>query len=130
VIDLGVLFAKSINARVTGFIAEPDYSLPSYGELIQSKGESMDAYAARARAHAESALQRIAVRAAAEGVDFDSAFVHSNQPVQAIAAAANQHGCDLIVMVTHGRHGLGKLIHGSVAQDLIAHTRVPVLVLH
>lgn len=130
VIDLGVCFAKSIQARVTGFIAEPDYTLPSYGELIQSQGESMDDYAARARKHAESALQRIEARASAEGVVFDSAFVQNDHPVQAIAAAADQHGCDLIVMVSHGRRGLSKLIHGSVAQELIAHTKVPVLVLH
>ena len=130
VIDLGVCFAKSIHARVTGFIAEPDYTLPSYGELIQSQGESMDDYAARARRHAESALQRIQARASAEDVVFDSAFVQSDHPVQAIAAAADEHGCDLIVMVSHGRRGLDKLIHGSVAQALIARTKVPVLVLH
>ena len=130
VIDLGVLFAKSIHARVSGFIAEPDYTLPSYAALTQSKGESMDAYAARARTHAETALERIAARASAEGVDFGIAFVQSDYPVQAIATAADQHGCDLIVMVSHGRRGLGKLIHGSVAQDLIGQTKVPVLVLH
>ena len=40
-----------------------------------------------------------------------------------------KHRCDPIPMVAHGRRGLAKLLHGSAAQDVITHTRIPVLVL-
>jgi nucleotide-binding universal stress UspA family protein len=129
-IDAGVRFAKSIGARVTGFIAEPDYSLPSYGEMINHRGESMDVYSTRSRAHAEGVLRRIEKRARDEGVDFDSSFVHSDDPVAAIVGAAEENECDLIVMASHGRRGLDKLIHGSATEGVMTHTQIPVLVLH
>ena len=49
---------------------------------------------------------------------------------QAIADMAAQRGCDLIVMASHGRHGLDALIHGSLTKSVLAHSQVPLLVLH
>lgn len=128
-IDVGVRFAKSVGARITGFIAEPEYEIPEYGALIRGTGESMVAHGAKVRTHAGESLKRIAARAGEEGVPFESDFVESNHPHEAIVDAAEKHKCDLILMASHGRHGLAKLLHGSAAQDVITHTRIPVLVL-
>jgi len=43
---------------------------------------------------------------------------------------AQKQSCDLIVMATHGRHGLDALIHGSLTKSVLAHSQVPLLVLH
>jgi nucleotide-binding universal stress UspA family protein len=51
------------------------------------------------------------------------------QPASQILAAAQQHGCGMIVMGTHGRGALGTLFLGSVAMRVIAESPVPVLVL-
>jgi nucleotide-binding universal stress UspA family protein len=48
-------------------------------------------------------------------------------PASQIVAAAGQHGCDLIVMGTHGHSALGTLFMGSVAMRVIADSPVPVL---
>ena len=129
-IDTGLRFAKSIGARVTGFIAEPDYTQPTYGDMISRSGESMDVYSIRLRSHAQGVLRRIEKRALDEGVQFDSSFVQNDDPVAAIVGAAEEHNCDLIVMASHGRRGLDKLIHGSATEGVMAHTQIPVLVLH
>ena len=50
------------------------------------------------------------------------------QPAAQIIAAAQQHGCEMIAMGTHGRSALGNLLLGSVAQRVIAESPVPVLV--
>jgi nucleotide-binding universal stress UspA family protein len=50
------------------------------------------------------------------------------QPAEQIVDTAKQHGCDLIVMGTHGRSALGNLFMGSVAMRVIAESPVPVLV--
>ena len=42
--------------------------------------------------------------------------------------AEEQH-CSLIVLGTHGRTGLSRVLLGSVAEDVIRHSRVPVLTL-
>ena len=48
----------------------------------------------------------------------------------AIVDAAEKHQCDLILMASHGRHGLDKLLHGNAAQGVVSHTKIPVLVMH
>lgn len=129
-IDTGVQFAKSVGARITGFIAEPEYKIPSHGQVINRTAESMYEHEEKARKHAESVLKRIADHAQAAGVPYDSGFVESDQPAEAIVDAAEKHQCDLILMVSHARRGLDKLLHGSVAGTVMTRTRIPVLVLH
>ena len=48
---------------------------------------------------------------------------------QAILEAAQRHGCDLIVMASHGRRGLAGLLLGSETQHVLTHGKIPVLVL-
>ena len=40
-----------------------------------------------------------------------------------------KRNCDLILMASHGRHGLVKLPHSNAAQDVSTHTQIPVLAL-
>ncbi len=44
-----------------------------------------------------------------------------------IAHCAQEHGADLIVMGTHGRHGLERLLLGSTAENLLHQTSIPLL---
>jgi nucleotide-binding universal stress UspA family protein len=53
--------------------------------------------------------------------------VRRGQPAEAILAAGRDLRADLIVMATHGRSGVGRAILGSVAETVLAGTRVPVL---
>ena len=129
-IDTGVRFAKSVGARITGFIAEPEYKIPTHGEIVSHTAVSMYEHAVKASAHAKAALARIAERAKAEGVEFTTDYTESDRPVDAIVDAAEKHACDLIVMASHGRRGLDRLLHGSAAAGVMSHTRIPVLVLH
>jgi nucleotide-binding universal stress UspA family protein len=47
---------------------------------------------------------------------------------EGILETAKAEGCDLIVMGSHGRRGLKSLILGSVAQKVLAHAELPVLI--
>lgn len=49
-------------------------------------------------------------------------------PAEAIVDAAKSEGCSLIVMASHGRRGLGRLLLGSQTAEVLAHSPVPVLV--
>jgi nucleotide-binding universal stress UspA family protein len=51
------------------------------------------------------------------------------QPAEAIVEAAHFRGADLIVMSSHGRSGLGRLVLGSVAETVQRATRVPILLI-
>jgi nucleotide-binding universal stress UspA family protein len=48
-------------------------------------------------------------------------------PARAILRAAREAGCDLIVMGTHGRTGLDRLLMGSVAEEVVRNAPCPVL---
>ncbi len=56
--------------------------------------------------------------------------VRSGVPDLGIVRAASELGVDLIVMVTHGRHGIEHLLLGSVTEHVIREAPCPVLVLH
>ncbi len=49
-------------------------------------------------------------------------------PKEAINSIAESHKADLIIMGTHGRTGLNHLIVGSVAEYVIRHSKIPVMV--
>jgi len=127
-VEAGVEFARFIHARVTGFTAVPEYQVPSAGELMSKHAISLADYERDAKKQAEIALQVIADRARAAGVDYDAEFTQSDRPHEAIVRAAEKHGCDLIFMASHGRRGLSALVHGSETQGVLTHSTIPTLV--
>src|SRR6185436_2850774 len=72
-----------------------------------------------------------AVREAAEaaGVKAKAVTMRSDLVAESILAAARKHRCDLVVMASHGRKGLKRLLLGSETQHVLTHGTVPVLVL-
>lgn len=127
-IDAGVEFAREVGARVTGFTAVREYQVPSQIELMNRHGVSMEQYELEARGQAEAALQKIADRARAAGVEYNADFAQSDHPHEAIIRAAESHGCDLIFMASHGRSGISALLHGSETQGVLSRSKIPTLV--
>ncbi len=66
--------------------------------------------------------------AAAAGVKCQGYTVEALHPWEAILDHAATHGCDLIVMASHGRRGVAALLLGSETQRVLLHSRLPVLV--
>ncbi|HTQ40051.1 MAG TPA: universal stress protein [Pirellulales bacterium] len=52
----------------------------------------------------------------------------SGDPAAEILRIANQESVDMIVMSTHGRSGLPRVLNGSVAENVIRHANCPVLI--
>ena len=67
--------------------------------------------------------------AEAAGVKARSIIAKSDLVAEAILAAAKKHKCDLVVMASHGRKGIKRLLLGSETQHVLTHGNVPVLVL-
>jgi len=74
-------------------------------------------------------VDKVAAAARAAGVACETVTSVAASPYEAIVEAAEKHGCDAIVMASHGRKGLNKLFLGSETQKVLAHTTLPVLVL-
>lgn len=78
------------------------------------------------RSDAREAVKRVAEAAAGTGVDVETAVIDGS-PSREIIRSAERNGCDLIVMGTHGRGGIDRLLLGSVAEKVVRGASVPVL---
>jgi nucleotide-binding universal stress UspA family protein len=85
-------------------------------------------YDEMARARAATILGDVCRTAARLGVVCQATHMENCHPVEGIIKAANEKGCDLIIMASHGRRGLRRLMLGSVAMEVVSRSRIPVLI--
>lgn len=125
-IEQGLAFAKSIGASVHFFTVSAPIGV--YGVGGEPLVGGYDDYTKAAREEGKRRLAVAAERAQAAGVPCTSAMVESDHAWEAIINAANEAGCDLIAMASHGRRGLSGLVLGSETLKVLTHSTIPVLV--
>src|SRR5215471_10895225 len=99
-----VEFARTLGAKVTFFHAQADYGASSIGALERVMAPA--AFNEHMAGEARAILAKAEVVARVAGVPHDSAVMTSDRPHEAILAAAEARGCDLIFISSHGRRGL------------------------
>lgn len=84
------------------------------------------------RAQGQALLDAALEQARQQGVQAETVLVEfpPGRVADSIVEQAVQHGCDLIVMGSHGRRGLRRMMLGSDAELVLRTSRVPVLVVH
>ena len=121
--------ARSLGARLTGVYVVAPYMPPMYGEAaLYVPGLSPNEYKKNAERAAKKALDAIQTEARRVGAPFTARIVYDALPWEGILRAAGAGKCDAVVMASHGRGGLGGLILGSETQRVLAHSKIPVLV--
>jgi nucleotide-binding universal stress UspA family protein len=121
--------ARQLGAAVTGFIAEPLQPLRHESRphgLWEPDPREHDAQVA---AHAQHVLKKFERLAQEAGVDFEGFHDQVPRIDEAIVAMAEARGCDMIVMVTHGRGAFGEFLYGSQTKAVLAGSKLPLLVL-
>jgi nucleotide-binding universal stress UspA family protein len=88
----------------------------------------VEQYEDMASTAAGNILGKAAELAKAQGVDCEVVHVQDRHPAEGIIATAEEKGCDLIVMASHGRRGINRLLLGSQAHEVITHSKVPALI--
>lgn len=78
---------------------------------------------------AQKVVDAVAKAGKAKGVNTKALVVKSDVVSDAVIAAAKKHKADLIVMASHGRRGIKRLLLGSETQQVLTHASIPVLVL-
>lgn len=79
----------------------------------------------------QTILHRAAKMACQEGVQPEIALLEEDERTSAaIIADAQRWRADLLVLGTHGRHGLSELLLGSVAEEVLRDSAIPVLLVH
>src|SRR6516164_6848226 len=72
-----------------------------------------------------SVLAHVPNAAKEAGVPYETIQLENVRPHQAIIATAEDKGCDLIVMSSHGRSGLSAIVLGSVTNKLLTYAKTP-----
>ena len=129
----GMALAKALNAKATVItVTEP---LPIYYGSGHASGwmpsqDEFDRFDAACKEQAGKLLDEAQAMAAQIGVSAELVHVPNAHPATAIIETAKSRGCDLIVMASHGRRGLRKLLLGSQTSEVLVDGSVPVLVVH
>lgn len=125
----GLGLARISGAKVTALtVIEP--LRPQVLAAAQSAGISdpVGRYDQQVDEMMKERLATIQAEAAEQGVTVELIHEIDESPAEAILRAAHLRGCDLIVMSSHGRRGLQKLLLGSQTSEVLVKTTVPVLV--
>lgn len=125
-----VALAKATGAAVTGFHAAPTYKFELYTDYIPRDFLFPPAHAAKAKKVAQRYLDSVRKLAESAGVKFSGQYALSDFPAEAILKAAKMYRCDCIVMGSHGRSGMSRLLLGSQTQKVLASAKIPVVVIH
>jgi nucleotide-binding universal stress UspA family protein len=125
-----IALAKQLGAAITGFVVEPDVPMPTVGTELPAYEKLTEKHIMQTDTHARKVLSHFEVMAAEAGVTFTGLHARTDGVDQAIIAQAEESGCDMIVMVTHGRGTFGELLFGSHTKNVLARSKLPLLVLH
>ena len=123
-----IALAKSLGAKLTVLHVQPPLPVPLIGMGDMLDPATVASLSATAAQEGERILREAKEASQREELPIDCELVRHDLIGRAIVEAANRHGCDLIVMASHGRKGLTRLLLGSETQRVLLHASVPVLV--
>ena len=124
-VSAGLKLAKKLAARVVVMTASEPLRATVSAETIAANFPA--AYEKATQEEAAKVLAEVRREALTIGVECETLHV-INSPAEAIIETAKDNACDLIVMGSHGRRGIARLLLGSQATKVVTLSSVPVLV--
>ncbi len=117
--------AKAFDSRMSAIFVVDSYPFSGIGtDFAYGQTE----YLSAATAEANAAIKSIKQVVEKAGISVQTSVIESHAAWRGIVEASQSMEADLIVMGSHGRSGLEKLVLGSVTQAVLSHSRLPVLV--
>jgi nucleotide-binding universal stress UspA family protein len=123
-----VKLAKVLGAKVTGLFAMEDYPVSPFADYVPGSIPTPEEFRIAQEAGAKKHLEVLEREAKAAGVPYAINFAPGVSIYKAIIHAAEEKGCDLILMASHGRRGMSGLVLGSETNKVLTHSTIPVLV--
>lgn len=126
-IKRAVQLAKEQKARVTGVYVGPLWQPNVYGDTVPGF-VTPEQHKAAVKKAADRHLRVVKKAATEANVRCNCLSTMGSYPYEQIIKSAQRNRCDLIVMASHGRRGISRLLLGSETSKVLAHTKVPVMV--
>ena len=129
-LDHGLSLAKRLGSKVTILNASEPMPVYAMGGEFGAAGPAIDfeTFRQSGRKAADRILGKAKVAAEKFGVAAETVYIELMRPAEAIVETAKEKDCNLIVMASHGRRGLGRLFLGSQTIETLTHSPIPVLV--
>jgi nucleotide-binding universal stress UspA family protein len=121
-----VAFAREAGARVVMLSVMQPYHVFAIDRTHIA--DIQETYFQEVEQRAARFLSEAAEVAEAAGVPCETVQVQNAHPYEAIIEVAEEKGCDLIAMASHGRRGVSALLLGSETVKVLTHSKLPVLV--
>jgi nucleotide-binding universal stress UspA family protein len=119
-VDQGLALARDLGSTVKVISVADTYPLQS--------AITREAWDEAQKSHANEALSAARAAALRLGVKVEVVFASDHSPAEAIVDTSRKLGCDLIVMASHGRRGVSRLLLGSQTAEVVHSSSIPVLV--
>lgn len=125
-VEQAALLAQNLNAQITlmSVIAVD----PFVGVDFYKVAPAITDYFMQAESNAQNRLDEIKANLERDGLKVNIKLIRGMSPSEGIIHVADEVGADLIMMGSHGRTGLQKLMLGSVAQHVLTQSPLPVLI--
>ena len=125
-VEQALALAKSLNSQVTVMsVIAVD---PFFGVDFYIVAPAITDYFMQAEKNAKERLEDIKQSFIRDGIAVDVKLIHGVSPSEGIIQVADEVSADLIIMGSHGRTGLQKVMLGSVAQNVLTQSPIPVLI--
>jgi nucleotide-binding universal stress UspA family protein len=128
-VDAAISLAAQNQAELVALTVVPHYPIGYVDGAMAISAEEIAATEARWALAARKVLDGVAESARAKGIPVETEAIPSADVAETVISAARKHGSDLIVMASHGRKGVKRLLLGSETQHVLTHSELPVLVL-
>jgi nucleotide-binding universal stress UspA family protein len=125
----GLALAKVLGAKVKAVTVTESWDALEIAKQVEQRVENpVERYEKNVAAWADKVLSAARRTASEQGVTCETVHIKDRHPADGILEAAKKGGCDLIVMASHGRRGVAKLLLGSQAVKVLTQSTVPVLI--
>jgi nucleotide-binding universal stress UspA family protein len=125
-VEHGTNLAKSLGAAVLLLTVTERFHV--FALEADQLEETPSSFRDRMQKQAERTLSEATEIARNLGVEATPLHMEDDAPYQAIIRTAENQRCDVIVMASHGRGGVSALLLGSETMKVLAHSKIPVLV--
>jgi nucleotide-binding universal stress UspA family protein len=124
-----VELAATLGAEVVAVNIVPRYPMSYFEGSLTISPSEVSRVEKQWADQGQALADAVASAAGKAGVKAKAITVKSDLVAEAILGAAKKNRCDLIVMASHGRKGIKRLLLGSETQHVLTHGNIPVLVL-
>lgn len=128
-IDSAIELAAICGAKLVAVTVVPHYPQSYFEGGVALLPEEMQLVEQQWADKGQAIVEAVRQTASDKGVATEALAITSDVVSEALVATATKHQCDLIVMASHGRKGIGRLLMGSETQHVLTHTAIPVLVI-